>query len=111
MADQEAFSPDLAHYFDTLTHSFQTEVMKPDTKIFEIACKSLNILPEECIYLGDGGSNELSSARAFGMESYYASWYIEKWPSWKKHESGRDNVNEFRRSSDIKELVNIAKMA
>ncbi|GGH27560.1 HAD family hydrolase [Paenibacillus segetis] len=102
---------DLACFFDTLTLSFQIEVLKPDTQIFEVACKSINIRPEECIYVGDGGSNELSSARAFGMETYYASWYIEKWPSWKKTESGRDNVNDFQRLSDIKELVNIAKMA
>jgi putative hydrolase of the HAD superfamily len=43
--------------------------MKPDQRIFQLACTKLNLLPEECLFVGDGGSNELTAAKAFGMQS------------------------------------------
>jgi putative hydrolase of the HAD superfamily len=44
-------------------------LMKPDHRIFQVACKSLDTLPQHCLYIGDGDSNELESAKATGMEA------------------------------------------
>ena len=38
----------------------------------------LGVAPEECVYIGDGGSQELETARALGMNAMQAVWYIEK---------------------------------
>jgi putative hydrolase of the HAD superfamily len=40
---------------------------KPDPKMYETACRALNVEPQEVVYVGDGGSNELSGAQAYGM--------------------------------------------
>ncbi len=101
----------LAELFDSVTLSFEVGIMKPEIKIYEIACNTLNVKPEQCFYIGDGGSEELSSANSLGMKSYYASWFIEKWPLWKRQRKGRDIVENFPRLEDINDIVGIAKMA
>lgn len=42
-------------------------VRKPDPRIYAIACQRLGIAPSACLYVGDGGSGELSGAAAVGM--------------------------------------------
>jgi putative hydrolase of the HAD superfamily len=37
--------------------------MKPDPRIFQLACKRLGLQPEDCLYVGDGGSNEFTAAK------------------------------------------------
>jgi putative hydrolase of the HAD superfamily len=33
---------------------------------------------EECIYVGDGGSNELETASKLGMKAVQAAWYLQE---------------------------------
>ena len=40
---------------------------KPDPRIYELACERLGVTPEKCLFVGDGGSRELSGASAVGM--------------------------------------------
>ena len=35
---------------------------------------------EEAIFVGDGGSNELPGAAQVGLRSYFASWFVDRWP-------------------------------
>lgn len=44
---------------------------------------------EECIYVGDGGSNELETARKLGMKAVQAAWYLQEGttqPAKRKHD-------------------------
>lgn len=54
--------------------------MKPDPAIYQIACDRLRVTPNECIYIGDGSFNELPAAAEFGMTTYCAAWYRDRWP-------------------------------
>lgn len=47
--------------------SFETGRHKPDPSMYLIACDRLRVAPAECLYVGDGGSRELSGAEAVGM--------------------------------------------
>ena len=38
----------------------------------------LGALPEECLYVGDGGSHELEVARSLGMTALQAAWYLQE---------------------------------
>ena len=40
---------------------------KPAPQIYEIACERLGVRPEDCLYVGDGSSRELTGAAAVGM--------------------------------------------
>ncbi|HUS59105.1 MAG TPA: HAD family hydrolase [Planctomycetota bacterium] len=42
-------------------------IRKPDPRIYRLACERLGVAPPQCIYVGDGGSRELSGASAVGM--------------------------------------------
>ena len=34
--------------------------------------------PEECLYVGDGGSRELETAEELGMKAVQATWYLKR---------------------------------
>ena len=42
---------------------------KPDAAIYELACERLGVEPSACLFVGDGGSRELSGATAVGMDA------------------------------------------
>ena len=65
-------------YFDVALLSYEVGVMKPDPKIFRLALERLKLEPGECIYVGDGGSNELKAATDCGMKAFQARWYLKE---------------------------------
>ena len=68
----------LKPYFDVMCLSYEEKLQKPDRKIFERCVEKLGVKPEECVYIGDGGSNELVAAKAFGMRPAQAVWYFKE---------------------------------
>jgi putative hydrolase of the HAD superfamily len=50
-------------------HVFSVDVgrCKPDPAMYFAACARLAVTPEECLYIGDGDSHELTGAAAIGM--------------------------------------------
>ena len=63
-------------YFDAPVLSFEVGAMKPDPAIFLRCTALLGVAPEECLYVGDGGSRELEAASALGMRPLQAAWYL-----------------------------------
>ncbi len=57
----------IARQLDTCVYSIDLGVCKPDPEMYLTACRRLAVSPEQCLYVGDGGSRELSGARAVGM--------------------------------------------
>ncbi|GAA0543151.1 hypothetical protein GCM10010172_25810 [Paractinoplanes ferrugineus] len=64
-----AFLPSLpvAPLLDATIYSVRQGVCKPDPRIYLAACDELAVRPAECLYVGDGGSHELTGAAAVGM--------------------------------------------
>ena len=62
----------LSAFFDSVIFSCDVGIMKPETEIYQLAMKSLNVKPEESIFIGDGGSNELFGARRAGMKTIFS---------------------------------------
>lgn len=54
-------------YFDAVMLSYEQGICKPDPKIFRRMTEKLGVKPCECLYVGDGGSNELYAATEEGM--------------------------------------------
>ncbi|MGH3350731.1 MAG: HAD family hydrolase [Nocardioides sp.] len=59
----------LSEYFDAVSFSCQTGVRKPDSGAYVVAAAALEVATTECVYVGDGGSRELSGAEALGMRT------------------------------------------
>lgn len=57
----------LACQFDVAVFSCLVGLKKPDPKIYELACERLNVPAGNCLFIGDGGSRELSGAAKAGM--------------------------------------------
>lgn len=65
----------LAQYFDDVIFSYEVGVAKPDKQIYLLSCKHLSVTPENTIFVGDGGSEELEGAAKAGMRVYHATWF------------------------------------
>lgn len=52
---------------DIVTFSCELGIRKPDPSMYLDAARRLNVLPEECTFVGDGGSTELSGGSAVSM--------------------------------------------
>jgi putative hydrolase of the HAD superfamily len=57
----------LAPLFDATVFSCLAGVRKPDPRIYLLATEQLAVRPEECLYIGDGSSHELTGAASVGM--------------------------------------------
>ena len=68
----------LFRYFDAVCMSCELGMKKPDPGIFQECIKALAVAPEECLYVGDGGSGELEAALAMGMNPVQAVWYLKE---------------------------------
>ncbi|MBO5097034.1 MAG: HAD-IA family hydrolase [Agathobacter sp.] len=65
-------------FFDVACLSYEEGIMKPEKEIFYRCMRRLGVQPEECLYVGDGGSQELETARGLGMQAVQATWYRSK---------------------------------
>ena len=57
----------LARFIDVPVFSCEERIKKPSRDIYQRICQRLQIEPHECIYVGDGSSQELTGAAALGM--------------------------------------------
>ncbi len=56
-----------APFFNVALFSSVVGILKPDRRIFQMAAEQLMVKPSKCVYIGDGGDNELAAAANAGM--------------------------------------------
>jgi putative hydrolase of the HAD superfamily len=56
-----------APFFDVTIFSCSVSMCKPDPRIYALASQQLAVDPARCLYVGDGGSRELTGAHRAGM--------------------------------------------
>ena len=64
--------------FDVTMISYETGLYKPDPAVFKAMIEKLGVKPEECLYVGDGGSRELYGARDAGMNAVQCTWFHDR---------------------------------
>ncbi len=69
----------LSSFFDSIVLSYQIGFAKPDKQIYLHCADQLGLSPDECLFVGDGGSRELFGARNAGMHPLRALWFPEKY--------------------------------
>ena len=57
----------LAPLVDVVVFSCSVGMRKPDPRIYQLIAERLGVAPEVCLFVGDGGSEELSGALSVGM--------------------------------------------
>ena len=58
--------------------SCELGMRKPEEAIYKVCMKELFVKADECVYVGDGGSYELETARNLGMKPVQATWYFKE---------------------------------
>jgi putative hydrolase of the HAD superfamily len=61
----------VAQHVDAPVFSFRTGHRKPAPENYLACCAALDVAPQACLYVGDGGSGELAGARAVGMRAVH----------------------------------------
>ncbi|MEJ3743225.1 HAD family hydrolase [Actinomycetes bacterium KLBMP 9797] len=57
----------VAPLLDATIYSVEVGQCKPAPEMYLAACERLEVRPEQCLYVGDGGSRELTGAASVGM--------------------------------------------
>ena len=65
-------------FFDAAVISYEQGMCKPDPAVYKKMMSTLNVAPEECLYVGDGGSRELFAARDIGMHAVQCTWFHDR---------------------------------
>jgi putative hydrolase of the HAD superfamily len=58
-----------ADLFDVTVFSCSVGLLKPDPRIYRLACGELGVAPEEAIFVGDGANDELAGAERVGLRA------------------------------------------
>lgn len=66
---------DISKFFNVSIFSYEVGYAKPDERIYKLACERLNVEPSETIFVGDGGSDELTGAYRAGITPFHALWF------------------------------------
>lgn len=71
----------LAGLFDVEVFSCDAGCAKPDAEIYHACLQALGLGASDCVFVGDGGSDELAGAKAVGLRTVFVSGVIaELWP-------------------------------
>ncbi|MBI9011513.1 MAG: HAD-IA family hydrolase [Clostridiales bacterium] len=82
----------LCQLFDDVVFSYEVGCVKPDAEIYEIALNKMNTISEKCLFVGDGGSDELKGAKQLGITTAMAKQFIER--------------DELKNSEDVDYVIN-----
>ncbi|MBR6474680.1 MAG: HAD-IA family hydrolase [Lachnospiraceae bacterium] len=93
---------ELYKYFDEVVLSYEVHMKKPDVCIYEKALKRLSLDANECLFVGDGGSNELEGAKNAGLKAIQAKWYTDQFPI------KRDNIEGFQVAEKPMDILKIS---
>ena len=71
----------LAGLFDVEVFSCDAGCAKPEAEIYHACLQALGLGASDCIFVGDGASDELAGAKAVGLRTVFVSGVIaELWP-------------------------------
>lgn len=94
----------LADIFDDAIFSCDAGFVKPDKKIYDYAAERLKVAPNESIFIGDGGSDELIGAKQAGMLTVFTE-YLDKKDEAKSQELRTDADYYIDNFGDLVDII------
>ncbi len=99
----------LATLVDEAVFSCDVGLVKPDVEIYHVMCRRLNAAARETIFVGDGRFDELTGAANAGLTPYWATWFLDQWPSWKRSDEARARAARFPRLQEPLDVLSLLK--
>ncbi|MCB2314119.1 HAD-IA family hydrolase [Clostridium tagluense] len=93
----------LNNLFDDTIFSYEVGYLKPQPEIYKIALKKMNVNPKKCIFIGDGGSDELKGAKELGIKTILTGYLLKR--DQKQHNIIKKFADYY--IEDFKEIKNI----
>lgn len=81
----------LSHLFDNVIFSYEVGCLKPQCKIYQVALERMNVKPENCVFVGDGGSDEMKGAKELGIKTILTAHLLRRDP---------EALNEIKKFAD-----------
>ncbi|MVX66988.1 HAD-IA family hydrolase [Clostridium chromiireducens] len=93
----------LRDLFDDTIFSYEVGYLKPQTEIYKIALEKMKVNPENSVFIGDGGSDELKGAKELGMRTILTDYLLKR--EIKQH----NEIKKFAdyHIEDFKDLIDI----
>jgi putative hydrolase of the HAD superfamily len=91
----------IADLFDSTVFSCVVGHVKPEREIYEVCLAQLGVAAKDCLYVGDGGSDELKGAKSLDMTTVMITAEVERiWP---------EKLEERKNDADfvIKKLIEL----
>ena len=101
----------LASCFQSVSFSHVVGHLKPHPEIYYDACRQASVLPEHALFIGDGGSGELTGAARTGMRPYCAAWYITQYPRFATSERIVQRASGYPVLWHIKDVLALATVS
>jgi putative hydrolase of the HAD superfamily len=99
----------LADFFDVTAFSHEAGFVKPDPRLYTLAFRCLGVEPEPCLFVGDGGSDELNGAAGVGMTPCCAAWFLKRHIPLLGADIIARRSASFRVLYDVSELVSLVR--
>lgn len=68
----------LMAFIDEALISYEQGLCKPDPELYRKITRLFHVESDECLFVGDGGSNELFAARDCGMHALQCTWFHDR---------------------------------
>ena len=93
----------LKDYFDAVIFSCDVGIVKPDKAIYQLAMERMRTTADNCYFVGDGGSNELSGAKNCGITTVLTEFLTVKDSATRENilKSADFVVQDFKQLIDI----------
>lgn len=78
--------------FDFVTSYDNSSFTKPNPKYFEFVCKTIGVLPKDCVMIGNSEDEDMHAAASLGMETFLVEGFVK--PSKVKPYEGRRGTFE-----------------
>jgi len=86
-----------SHYFDEIISSELVGIRKPNPEIFLHTSRQLNIVPENCLFIGDHPVNDIQGATQAGMKALWLQGF---------HKTGAHKpINTIQNLAEIKQYL------
>ncbi|HEY1571618.1 MAG TPA: HAD family hydrolase [Pseudonocardiaceae bacterium] len=93
----------LAGRIDATVFSSQVGRRKPDPLLYQLACDGVGVPAADCVYVGDGGSGELTGATRFGMRAILLA--DEHWGSGHRYDADVWHGEVIHSLTEVPDLV------
>lgn len=92
---------EMAAYFDSAIFSCHVGYIKPEKAIYLSSLRDLQISSDRCLFVGDGGNDELAGAKRAGLDTVFSVEFLNDLPAQALQQRRRQADYEIRRIDEL----------